>query len=140
VITLSSKADYALRALFDLASRPPGECVRIADIAGRQNIPRKFLEAILLTLRQGGYVESRRGAEGGYRLTRAPRDIPVGEVLRFIDGPQHRTALSGAETPFGDMWRAAEQAVSMVVDGTTFADLLRKWEEKRSVWIPAWDI
>ena len=69
-MNISVKGEYALQAIFDLASQRPGEPVSIADIARRQKIPQKFLELILAGLKQGGFVESRRGAEGGYLLAR----------------------------------------------------------------------
>jgi Rrf2 family transcriptional regulator, cysteine metabolism repressor len=72
-MTISVKGEYALQALFDLASQPPGAPVKIGDIARRQKIPQKFLELILAGLKQGGFVESRRGAEGGYLLVRPPK-------------------------------------------------------------------
>jgi len=83
---ISVKGEYALQAIFDLASQRPGEPVRIADIARRQKIPQKFLEVILVGLKQAGFVESRRGAEGGYLLARAAESLTVGEVLRSIEG------------------------------------------------------
>src|SRR5574340_1153220 len=92
-MNISVKGEYALEAEFDLASQPPGQPVKIADIARRQKIPQKFLELILASLKQGGFVESRRGAEGGYLLSRAPEEITVGEVLRFVEGAKaHKTA------------------------------------------------
>ena len=84
----SVKGEYALQAILDLASRRAGEPIRIADIAQRQKIPQKFLELILASLKQGGFVESRRGAEGGYLLARPAESLTVGEVLRFVEGPQ----------------------------------------------------
>ena len=69
-MNISVKGEYALEALFDLAQQRPGEPVKIADIARRRKIPQKFLELILAGLKQGGFVESRRGAEGGYLLAR----------------------------------------------------------------------
>ena len=71
-MNISVKSEYALLAVFDLALQPPGEPVKIADVARRQKIPQKFLELILASLKQGGFVESRRGAEGGYRLAKPP--------------------------------------------------------------------
>jgi Rrf2 family protein len=141
-MNISVKGEYALQALFDLASRKPGAPVKIADIARRQAIPQKFLELILAALKQGGFVESRRGAEGGYLLARPADAITVGDVLRFMEGPQagksrarHRT-----DSPFADMWRKVESAISDVVDHTTFAELVRDWVEKRSVFVPNWEI
>jgi Rrf2 family protein len=138
----SVKSDYALLAIFDLATQRPGEAIRIADIARRQKIPQKFLELILAGLKQAGFVESRRGAEGGYLLARAPESITVGEVLRSVEGPQTgkgRTRRK-AEAPFTDLWRKVDAAVSGVVDRTTFADLRRDWNEKQTRYVLNWDI
>jgi Rrf2 family cysteine metabolism transcriptional repressor len=139
---ISVKGEYALQALFDLASQRAGEPVRIADIARRQKIPQKFLELILAGLKQAGFVESRRGAEGGYLLARTAESLTVGEVLRFVEGPQQGKARGKrrAETPFADMWQQVEQAVSGVVDHTTFADLLRAWQDKQSRFVLNWEI
>src|ERR1035437_3992801 len=87
---ISVKSDYALLAIFDLAAQRPGEPIRIADIARRQKIPQKFLELILAGLKQAGFVESRRGAEGGYLLARPPESLTLGDVLRFVEGARDR--------------------------------------------------
>ena len=84
---ISQKCQYALRAIFDLAKHYGQGPVKIGDVAEAQAIPPRFLEVILSQLKQGGFVESRRGAEGGYLLARAPRQLVVGEVLRFVEGP-----------------------------------------------------
>src|SRR5947209_13561759 len=101
-MNISVKGEYALQAVFDLASQPPGHAVNIADIAGRQMIPQKFLELILASLKQGGFVESRRGAEGGYLLARPPEQITVGEVYRFFENVQNgkHGAKRKADSPF----------------------------------------
>ncbi|HTP33047.1 MAG TPA: Rrf2 family transcriptional regulator [Candidatus Acidoferrales bacterium] len=137
---LSVKGEYALQALFDLASQRAGEPVRIADIAQRQKIPQKFLELILAGLKQAGFVESRRGAEGGYLLARPAESLTVGEVLRFIEGQGRSRGKQKGETPFSDMWQQVDQAVSGVIDHTTFADLLRAWHEKQSRFVLNWEI
>ena len=85
-MNISVKGEYALHAIFDLALQKFGEPIKIADIAKRQRIPQKFLELILAGLKQGGFVESRRGAEGGYLLARAPQAITVGQVVRYVEG------------------------------------------------------
>jgi Rrf2 family protein len=141
-MNISVKGEYALQAIFDLASQRPDEPVRIADIARRQAIPQKFLELILAGLKQGGFVESRRGAEGGYLLARPANAITVGEVLRFIEGPQptRRHPRHGAETPFTDMWQQVDQAVSGIIDKTTFAELLRGWRDKQNKYVLNWEI
>ncbi len=77
-MNISVKGEYALHAIFDLATQPGRDPVRIADIARRQQIPQKFLELILASLKQGGFVElPRRGAEGGYLLALAGRNPSV---------------------------------------------------------------
>jgi Rrf2 family transcriptional regulator, cysteine metabolism repressor len=141
-LNISVKGEYALLALFDLTSRRPGQPVRIADIASRQKIPQKFLELILAGLKQGGFVESRRGAEGGYLLARPPEQITAGEVLRYIEGAQERKTRrrKAGDSPFGVMWERVDRAVSDVVDRTTFADLHRAWEEKKARFVPNWEI
>lgn len=141
-MNISVKGEYALQAIFDLCSRPPGQPVKIADIAARQHIPQKFLELILASLKQGGFVESRRGAEGGYLLSRAPSQISVGDVYRFFEGGQNEKsrAKRRPDSPFTDLWRRVDHAVSNVVDQTTFADLHRAWTEKQDRFIPNWEI
>src|SRR5260370_41637362 len=123
----SVKGEYALQAILDLASRRAGEPIPIAEIAQRQKIPQKFLELILASLKQGGFGESRRGAEGGYLLARPPESLTVGEVLRYLEGPQQgkiRDRRKGATTPFSDMWEQVDHATISMIDKTTFADLL----------------
>ncbi|HEX4181894.1 MAG TPA: Rrf2 family transcriptional regulator [Caulobacteraceae bacterium] len=84
---LTKKAKYGLKAMVHLAELPPGEGVSIGDIAEANALPRKFLEAILLDLRNAGFVRSRKGRGGGYTLARAPSDIRVGDIIRALDGP-----------------------------------------------------
>ena len=137
-MNISVKSEYALQAVFDLALQPPGESVKIADIARRQKIPQKFLELILASLKQGGFVESRRGAEGGYRLAKPADQITVGEVLRFVEGGKKSKRTSA--DPFADVWRRVDQAVSKIVDHTNFAELARHWKEKQTQYVANWEI
>jgi Rrf2 family transcriptional regulator, cysteine metabolism repressor len=139
---ISVKSEYALRAIFDLASQRPGEPIRIADIARREKIPQKFLELILAGMKQAGLVESRRGAEGGYLLARPPESLTVGEVLRAIEGggAGRGRARRAAETPFTETWEQVDRAVSEVIDRTSFADLLRAWNEKQNRYVLNWEI
>ncbi len=141
-MNISVKGEYALQAILDLASRRPGEPVKIADIASRQKIPQKFLELILASLKQGGFVESRRGAEGGYLLARPADSLTVGEVLRFVEGAQAgraRTRRKG-DTPFSDMWQQVDGAISGILDKTSFGDVLRAWSDKQSKFVLNWEI
>ena len=86
-MSVSSKCYYALRAVYALADHPGPEPLKIAEIAEREQIPIRFLEVILNQLKGGGFVQSRRGAEGGYRLARPADQLTVGEIMRYIDGP-----------------------------------------------------
>lgn len=131
-----------MQAILDLSMQQQGEPVKIADVARRQKIPQKFLELILAGLKQGGFVESRRGAEGGYLLARRAEALTVGEVLRFVEGGRSRRPQEKrkGETPFTALWERVEKAVSGVVDKTTFAELRREWEEKQARYVPSWDI
>ncbi len=83
---LSTKGRYGLRAVIDIALHGKTEAVAISAIAERQNISAKFLEQLIAKLKRAGIVISVRGAQGGYRLARAPEDISVGEVLRTLEG------------------------------------------------------
>ena len=131
---LSHKCQYALRAGCELAKRDGQGPVKVSQIAEAQAIPARFLNVILGQLRQGGFVVSRRGAEGGYMLARSAGSVKVGDIIRFIEG-----SISPAEGPAGggngtlglygqqafmDMWRRARDAVAEVYDSISFRDLL----------------
>jgi Rrf2 family transcriptional regulator, cysteine metabolism repressor len=137
-MNISVKSEYALQAVFDLALQPPGEPVKIAEIAKRQKIPQKFLELILASLKQGGFVESRRGAEGGYRLAKPPDQITVGDVLAFVE--DRKKARQTAAPPFGELWKQVDDAVSSIVDHTTFAELARRWKTSQGRYVANWEI
>ena len=138
----SVKGEYALQAIFDLSANASADPTKIADIARRQKIPQKFLELILASLKQGGFVESRRGAEGGYLLARRPENITIGEVLRFVEGrrdEKSRIRRTG-ESAFSDLWARVDNAIDSVLDTTTFAQLVRDWTEKHTRFVPNWEI
>jgi len=84
---LTKKGKYGLKALVHLSKLPPGQLAFVGDIAAKNNIPKKFLDAILGELRNAGFVQSRKGKEGGYRLAKQPADIKIGHVVRVLDGP-----------------------------------------------------
>ncbi len=144
-MNVSVKGEYALRAVFELALRASSEPTKIADIAARQAIPQKFLELILSQLKQGGFLNSRRGAEGGYFLARAAESISVGDILRHIEGPvsptrRRQRGRFAPDSPFPDLWDEVEQALSQVIDHTTFADLVQRWHEKNARKVVNWEI
>jgi Rrf2 family protein len=83
---VSRKTDYALRALFTLVEHHGGAPIPIREIARRNDVPKKFLEQIMLALKERGWVDSAAGVRGGYRLAKAPEKITLGEVIRHFDG------------------------------------------------------
>ncbi len=133
-MTVSAKCYYALRAIYALAEHHETTPLKANEIAERQHIPIKFLEAILSQLKGGGYVRSRRGVEGGYFLAKQADRLKVGEIIRFIDGPvapvdcvsvsRPRACEYPGHCPFFGFWGRVRQAISDVVDQTTFADLI----------------
>ncbi len=133
-MNVSRKCQYALRAIYELSSRLGAGPTSVAEIASVQAIPPRFLELILRQLRQGGFVESRRGVSGGYLLSVPPRSLNVGAIIRFIDGPigpvqctnrndEAFCSLEG-ERAFMGMWSRVRDAVAAVYDETTFQDLI----------------
>lgn len=131
---VTQKCQYALRALFELAKNEQRGIVRSADIAERQAIPKRFLEVILHQLRQGGFVDSQRGKDGGFFLARPAASISVGEIIRFIDGPMtpvacqrnsahDRCDLKGG-CVFFSLWDEARDALERVYDTKTLKDLV----------------
>lgn len=135
LLGVSQKCQYALRALFELALRYPTENVTtVAEIAEKQQIPLRFLEQILSKLRAGGYIESRRGNQGGYVMTVSPSSISVGEIIRFIEGANEsidclkktgRCPFVGG-CAFKDLWERARSSLTDIFDGTSFQDLVDK--------------
>jgi Rrf2 family protein len=139
-MNVSVKCEYALRAVFDLALAQPGLPVRIADISVRQKIPQKFLETILSDLKKLGFLESRRGAEGGYMLGRRAESLTVGEVLRGIEGGRTGRASLDQPGPLEDFWSRVDERIAEVIDRTTFADLAREWRDRQARFEPNWEI
>lgn len=134
---LTNKGKYGLKAVAQLAKLQPGETLAVAEIAGRNVIPKKFLDQILRDLKAAGLVESRKGPGGGYRLACAAAEIPVGEVVRALDGPlapiacASRTAFAPCEDcPDVEaccvrrMMLDVRDAIASVLDQKTVADLL----------------
>lgn len=132
---ISQKARYALRALVALTRAGHGTSLMISEIAEHNDIPKKFLEQILLELKRNGIVMSKRGKAGGYLLLRDPASVSFGEVLRIIDGPiaplpclskiaYRRCAdcRNEAECEIRHVFASVTDATRAVLDGTTLAD------------------
>ncbi|UCH22551.1 MAG: Rrf2 family transcriptional regulator [Deltaproteobacteria bacterium] len=128
------KQQYALRAVFELAKQEGKGPTKISEIAEAQAIPLRFLEVILSQLKGSGLIDSKRGFYGGYYLIKPPHKITVGDILRFLQGPEdptHCTAcISKTNCPFNNscafasMWKEVKDAIFKIYDQTTMQDLL----------------
>lgn len=140
---MSQKCRYALRAIFELAVRNTSDPVKTQDIACAQSIPARFLEVILVELKHGGFVESRRGNDGGYILARAVDDLTVGEVIEFLEGTvptRRRSYKSRADQPFAEMWEKVSTSIAAIYNQTTFADLVQQELRRRGSYVPNYAI
>jgi len=136
VLKVSQRGLYALKALLHLAERWEERIVPTREIAAQERIPEKFLEAILVSLRNARIVSSRRGREGGYRLRRPPAEIVVGEVVRLLDGPlapfgdaaelTYRVRTDPRHAGLFDLFLDVRNAAAAILDHTTLADLLER--------------
>jgi len=131
---ISQKGLYALQAMMMLARHHQQGAIRIRDIAYEEDLPEKFLELILLELKNARIVESVRGAKGGYQLRRSPEDIHLSEVIRLIDGPlapfadaeQLRTLID-RDLPHRALYQVfldVRDAAARILENTTLADLI----------------
>jgi Rrf2 family protein len=129
---ITYKGDYALKALLDLALHYEKGLSTINDVAKRIDAPVKFLEQVLLDLKKGGFVESKRGNVGGYQLAKDPAEITLGQVIRYIDGPiepigcvekGYSNCIDLQKCVFKNIWQKVSLATSAIVDNISFADL-----------------
>ncbi len=145
---LSKKAKYALKALFVLAEHGEHQSMMISEIADKESIPKKFLEAILLDLKNHGILYSRRGKTGGYVLGKSPDQISIGQIIRIIDGPLAQIPCA-SETAFRPcdeckdttncsiriVMRKVRDATAAILDNTTLADAVKKHPEVLNYYI-----
>jgi len=131
-LRLSKQTEYGLRAVVQLARLWPRTFVQSRDLAQQEGLPTKCLEAILLTLRRGGFLESKVGREGGYRLSRPPKEIQIGQLVRQLEG--RLTAKEGrlpAEISPGELAvhllnEKLTEATDEVLDSLTLEKLLER--------------
>jgi Rrf2 family cysteine metabolism transcriptional repressor len=119
--------------MVELARQEGKGLATIAEIAGARHIPVRFLESILLTLKQNGYTRSVRGKEGGYLLARPAREISASDIIRLFDGPLFAARKAQAESPpkevLAALWKKADAALSSVFDAVSFEELARLDEQ-----------
>ena len=128
---VSAKADYAVRAAVELAAAGQDTVVKGEHLAAAQAIPIKFLENILVDLRQAGIVNSRRGPEGGYWLARAPDEVTVADVMRAAEGPlasvrgekPEDLGYAGSAEPLQEVWVALRAGLRDVLEHVTLAEI-----------------
>lgn len=129
-VHISARVDCAVRALVDLASASPA-LVKADALSGSQSVAPKFLEAVLADLRRGGLVDSRRGPDGGYRLTGSAADITIADVIRTVEGPlasvrgerPEDVTYGGAAESLQQVWIAVRVNLRAVLEGVTIADV-----------------
>lgn len=130
---ISTKGRYALRVMLDMAKRGSDEWQCLSDIARRQQLSKKYLESIMAALIRAGLVESALGKSGGYRLTRAPADYPVGEILRAAEGNLSPISCQAeGDAVCGHscncearlFWQGLEEQINAYIDSYTLAQLM----------------
>jgi Rrf2 family protein len=130
---ISSQSRYALRLMLDIAQQGEGAVVSLKEISGRQNVSVKYLEQIVLKLNKHGYLTSIRGATGGYSLCREPKDYPIGDLLRAVEGslaPINCLKSEVNECELCDQcdtlwfWEGMDRVINDYVDGYTLQDFL----------------
>jgi len=133
---LSTKSEYACLALIDLAENFNKDLVKIEDISKRKDIPKKYLEQILLLLNHAGYLHSKRGVDGGYKLSKHPGKISIAEIIRLMDGAlapvesvskyfYEHTAIEKNKRLI-TIFKNIRDYISNKLEKTTFADLIKK--------------
>lgn len=128
MLSLSSKLIYSVCALFELAKRPYGHCMQVKEIAAIQDIPISFLEQILLILRKNGYVQSVRGAQGGYKLLKRPSAIKIIDIIQTIEGNIQLSSASLKEEFLHAYFQSCEYDIKSIFE-TTIADLIEKKQQ-----------
>ena len=132
---ISTRGRYALRVMIDLAEHQTGRYIPMKDVAQRQGISLKYLERILPALVQAGEIEGMHGKGGGYRLTRAPQEYRVGDILLLTEGDLAPVACLGCDAkPCArepqcrtiGMWRRFSEMTNAYFDGITIADLMQR--------------
>jgi len=138
---LSTKGEYASRAMLELSLHHPQKSLHIREIASAQDIPERFLEQILLLLKRAGYLRSRKGPKGGYYLAKAPSEISVAEVIRVMDGPlapidcvsvtAHEVCSRESFCGLKWLWKEVRDNVAELLENTTFQDLVQRTKDAK---------
>ncbi|NMB00183.1 MAG: Rrf2 family transcriptional regulator [Firmicutes bacterium] len=134
---VSTRGEYGVRAMFDLALHYGDGPISLKSIAERQRVSENYLEQLMASLRRAGLVTSKRGAQGGYELADAPKDITIGQIIRVLEGPITPLDCLGvdSDTDSGpycgkpdrcvlrNLWKELQDSMTQVLDNTTLEDL-----------------
>ncbi len=136
---LSKKAKYAIKSLILLGGAPNGVALQISEISAPENIPRKYLERILLDLKNAGYLHSKKGSAGGYVLRIPPESITLDKIVRLVDGPIARVSCASIfhyhkceecrdeqNCSIRDLFTAIREADEKILAATTIADMMKR--------------
>ncbi|MCX6559592.1 MAG: Rrf2 family transcriptional regulator [Candidatus Aminicenantes bacterium] len=139
---LSTKGEYASRAMLELSLRRDDGPLHIKDISAAQDIPERFLEQILLMLKRAGYLRSRKGPHGGYLLAKPPEKISVAEVIRVMDGPlapidcvsvtARQVCPREGSCGLRGVWKETRDAIAAILERMTFADVVERTKAARA--------
>ena len=133
---ISSRGQYAIRILLDLAIYENGEAINVKTIAERQELSEKYMEQILSVLQKAGFVISTRGYHGGYHLSGRPENYSVGKILRTVDGllipasQQADTSGKPVDMVVNELWGDLQEKIEKTLDGVTLLDLMNSYNDK----------
>jgi Rrf2 family protein len=142
-VKVSTRGEYGIRALLELAQRHGEGYIKSTDIAEARGIPENYLYQLLITLRKSGFIRSRRGPQGGHMLARSPGRISLAAVLIALEGPIEPVACIQEgltddcaftkECPVREVWQRATDATREILESATFADLTHREQELRAI-------
>ena len=133
---ISSRGQYAIRILLDLAIHDSGEAINVKTIAERQELSEKYMEQILSVLQKAGFVVSTRGYHGGYHLAKKPENYTIGKILRTVDGPlipatqQEDIQERPVELVVNELWGNLQEQIENTLDSVTLLDLMNSYNDK----------
>jgi Rrf2 family protein len=137
---LTYKGDYSIKIILELAMHHGKGVMTIQELSQKGDVPIKFLEQVLLDLKRGGFVESKRGKKGGYELAKRPDQIRLGEIVRYIDGPtepiacvsdRYKGCKEADRCVLRGIWQRVDGAISGIIDNITFEDLAQQSQRQR---------
>jgi len=148
MMKISKKCQYALKAILELSLRNADNPVKSRDIANAQKVSLRFMETILNELKHGGFIESRRGRDGGYALTKPAENITVGEIIEYTQGPisvvsetqKTKADCRSTASSFEKLWKEINNAISEICNNKTFSEIAEIEMKTRKTYKPDYTI